>query len=72
MADTQFSPGEDVVGRETLELFAETDEFNKWLFQALSPYCSNKLFGLINCTTFSTSGKSACNAGPTGAQPHTW
>lgn len=56
MADTQFSPDEDVVGRQTLELFAETDEFNKWLFQALSPYCNNNILeigsGIGNISSF--------------------
>ena len=56
MTNDQFSPAEDVVGRETLELFAETDEFNKWLYQALAPFCKDNLLeigsGIGNISAF--------------------
>lgn len=56
MTNNQFSPGEDVVGRETLELFAETDEFNKWLYEALASYCKDNILeigsGIGNISAF--------------------
>src|SRR6188472_4515107 len=56
MTDTQFSPDEDVVGRETLELFAETDEFNKWLYGVLAPHCKDNILeigsGIGNISAF--------------------
>ena|ERR1022692_4069633 len=33
----------DATGLETLEIFADTDKFNSWLFETLAPYCKNNL-----------------------------
>ena len=33
----------DPVGQGTLELFADTDNFNKWLFDSLEPFCKDNL-----------------------------
>jgi 2-polyprenyl-3-methyl-5-hydroxy-6-metoxy-1,4-benzoquinol methylase len=33
----------DATGLETLEIFADTDKFNSWLFETLVPYCKNNL-----------------------------
>ena len=56
MTDNLFSPEGDVVGKETLELFAETDEFNKWLYEELAPYCKDNILeigsGIGNISTF--------------------
>jgi len=33
----------DPAGQETLEIFAETDHFNRWMFENLSPYCRDNI-----------------------------
>jgi 2-polyprenyl-3-methyl-5-hydroxy-6-metoxy-1,4-benzoquinol methylase len=41
MTDEQVIGGNDPAGLETLELFADTVQFNKWLFESLAPYCKS-------------------------------
>lgn len=47
---------EDVTGKETLDLFAEADRFNQWMFATLSPYCKNNILeigsGIGNISKF--------------------
>jgi 2-polyprenyl-3-methyl-5-hydroxy-6-metoxy-1,4-benzoquinol methylase len=40
---TLLSPQEDVTGKETLDLFAETRRFNEWMFSTLSHYCKDNI-----------------------------
>jgi len=42
MSEEQFAT-EDPAGQETLELFADTDLFNRWLFENLAPYCKDNI-----------------------------
>jgi 2-polyprenyl-3-methyl-5-hydroxy-6-metoxy-1,4-benzoquinol methylase len=34
---------EDTIGKETLDLFAETHRFNQWMFSNLSPFCQDNI-----------------------------
>jgi 2-polyprenyl-3-methyl-5-hydroxy-6-metoxy-1,4-benzoquinol methylase len=51
-----FSPEEDVIGRETLDLFADARRFNQWMFSNLSPYCKDNILeigsGIGNISEF--------------------
>jgi 2-polyprenyl-3-methyl-5-hydroxy-6-metoxy-1,4-benzoquinol methylase len=38
-----LSPEEDVTGKETLDLFAETHRFNQWMFSNLAPFCKDNI-----------------------------
>lgn len=40
---TLLSPQEDVIGKETLDLFAEAHRFNEWMFSTLSRYCTDNI-----------------------------
>jgi SAM-dependent methyltransferase len=46
----------DEAGLKTLEIFADTDRFNSWLFKTLTPYCTNNLLeigsGIGNISKF--------------------
>jgi len=46
----------DTTGLETLEIFADTDKFNLWLFETLEPFCKNNLLeigsGIGNISEF--------------------
>ena len=46
----------DTTGLETLEIFADTDKFNLWLFETLAPFCKNNLLeigsGIGNISAF--------------------
>ncbi|MEP7108361.1 MAG: class I SAM-dependent methyltransferase [Ferruginibacter sp.] len=37
------SESKDPLGLQTLQLFASVPEFNKWLFQSVSPFCSGNI-----------------------------
>jgi len=47
---------EDPAGYETLELFADTDSFNRWMFKTLKPFCTNHILeigsGIGNISAF--------------------
>jgi SAM-dependent methyltransferase len=34
---------DDPIGLKTLELFAGADEFNRWMYNAIAPYCKGRL-----------------------------
>src|SRR5579871_6082290 len=38
-----LSPVSDASGLETLEIFADTDKFNSWLFETLAKYCNDNI-----------------------------
>lgn len=46
----------DKAGKETLDVIAEADQFNKWMFQTIAPFCKGKVLeigsGLGNISTF--------------------
>jgi 2-polyprenyl-3-methyl-5-hydroxy-6-metoxy-1,4-benzoquinol methylase len=46
----------DTTGLDTLEIFADTDKFNFWLFETLAPFCKNNLLeigsGIGNISEF--------------------
>jgi 2-polyprenyl-3-methyl-5-hydroxy-6-metoxy-1,4-benzoquinol methylase len=35
---------DDVVGESTLEVIAEADRFNRWMYQTILPFCRGKIF----------------------------
>jgi 2-polyprenyl-3-methyl-5-hydroxy-6-metoxy-1,4-benzoquinol methylase len=43
MTEHLFGETDDPAGQETLEIFAETDHFNRWMFENLSPYCKDNI-----------------------------
>jgi SAM-dependent methyltransferase len=56
MEESSLTKAIDPVGLETLELFADTDHFNKWLFETLAPYFKDNLLeigsGIGNISAF--------------------
>ncbi|PCI98990.1 MAG: methyltransferase type 12 [Flavobacteriales bacterium] len=44
MSDNNFSFKEvDVEGHETLDAISDADNFNEWMYDTISPYCSGKI-----------------------------
>lgn len=46
----------DIVGESTLEVIAEADKFNRWMYQTIKPYCKGKVLeigsGIGNISSF--------------------
>jgi len=46
----------DVVGEATLDVIAEADNFNRWMYQTIQPFCNGKILeigsGIGNISTF--------------------
>jgi SAM-dependent methyltransferase len=55
MSPDSFQP-EDSVGLETLQLFAKAERFNRWLYDAIAPYCKGDILeigsGIGNISKF--------------------
>lgn len=56
MKEQFLTKATDPAGQGTLELFADTNHFNKWLFDALAPFCKDNLLeigsGIGNISAF--------------------